>query len=660
MPLLAPNLDNRTYADIVREAKSLIPRYAPAWTNLNESDPGITLLELFAWMTEMTIFRLNQVPDLNYIKFLQLLGIELNPAQPAQAEITFTLSTPGVASVIVPKGTQIAASGGDAPVTFETDESLVAIGATLAAIQVFDGFSYSVVTSANSATGQTYAPFGASAREGSALMLGFDSPVTFTDQGINLMIYVASGPAPLGRHCDIALDTLPFPATLTWQYWQGGFWQPLIVLKDETRAFSQSGHIYMQGPGASVVKDKLGNVKSNLYWIRVLLAKNGYDSVPMLESVLTNTVHAQAAQTISSEILGGTNGRPGQTFQMRNTPVTVRNKPLKVKNPDGSSVTVRSAWIQIDEGFGFQTWQQVDDFLASGPNDPHYTLDVTSGSIVLGDGDHGRIPVANAANPTANAIAYEYQFGGGANTNVGAGTITAIQTSAPGVDKATNLRPAFGGSDEETVSEAKLRAPGELKSKGRAVTAEDFQLLAEDTPGVLIRRAKALPLTHPKYPNSSVPGVVTVIVVPQSDAPNPTPGSSTLAVVCAWLNAHRLLTSELYVVPPKYHIVRIEANIIVSPSDDLGVVKTAIETNLTVYFGPLTGGDDGSGWPFGGAIYYSQVMRVILGTPGVSRIASNELVIWLDNERQPFCRDVPIEPGALVYSNGHDIRVSYN
>src|SRR5438309_6205663 len=109
MPLAAPNLDNRQFADIVAEAKTLIPRYAPEWTNFNESAPGITLVELFAWMTEILVYRLNQVPDRNYIKFLQLIGIELEPARPARAELTFSLSRDDLSTVIVPLGTQVAA-----------------------------------------------------------------------------------------------------------------------------------------------------------------------------------------------------------------------------------------------------------------------------------------------------------------------------------------------------------------------------------------------------------------------------------------------------------------------------------------------------------------------------------------------------------------------
>src|ERR1051326_7696840 len=101
MPLQAPNLDDRTYADLVAEAKTLIPRYNPEWTDFNESDPGITLLELFAWMTEILIYRLNQVPEKNYIRFLQLLGINPYPAEPARADLTFKLARNDIDSVIV-------------------------------------------------------------------------------------------------------------------------------------------------------------------------------------------------------------------------------------------------------------------------------------------------------------------------------------------------------------------------------------------------------------------------------------------------------------------------------------------------------------------------------------------------------------------------------
>ena len=153
MPLQAPNLDDRTFAQIVSEAKTLIPRYAPEWTDHNESDPGITLVQLFAWMTEMLLYRVNRIPDRNYIAFLRLLGIELLPARPASAELTFTLARKDTDVVLVPKGTQVAAAteDGEAPLVFETGETLIALGATLAAIQSFDGYSFTNETTKNAA-----------------------------------------------------------------------------------------------------------------------------------------------------------------------------------------------------------------------------------------------------------------------------------------------------------------------------------------------------------------------------------------------------------------------------------------------------------------------------------------------------------------------------
>jgi hypothetical protein len=125
------------------------------------------------------------------------------------------------------------------------------------------------------------------------------------------------------------------------------------------------------------------------------------------------------------------------------------------------------------------------------------------------------------------------------------------------------------------------------------------------------------------------------------------------------LNVHRLLTSEVYVVAPKYRLVQIDVNIVVKPDSDLSVVKKAVAHALTGWFHPLTGGADGTGWPFGGTIFYSDVYRVVLQIPGVARLLDNQLVIWLDKQRQDFCRDVPLNDGELTYSLAHQISVSY-
>ena len=134
MPLPTPNLDDlRFQKDLVDEARRRIIRYCPEWTDYNLSDPGITLIELFAWMTEMLVYRLNRVPEKNYIKFLELMGIQLRPASSARAELTFYLSVPlpiapeDDTTVIVPQGLEVATrpTEEEAEVTFTTDERLV-------------------------------------------------------------------------------------------------------------------------------------------------------------------------------------------------------------------------------------------------------------------------------------------------------------------------------------------------------------------------------------------------------------------------------------------------------------------------------------------------------------------------------------------------------
>ncbi len=661
MPLLAPNLDTLDFADIVKQAKTLIPRYAPEWTNFNETDPGITIVELFAWMTEILIYRLNQVPDLNYIKFLQLLGIQLEAAQPAHAQLTFSVARPDLVSVIVPLGTQVAAQsdGGGAPIVFETDQALIAIGALLDAVQSFDGISYSVLTSRNAITGQWFYPFGQNIKVGNALLLGFSSPVDFPADQINLAVSIYQD--LLGRPLLKCGTSIPPPAILAWEYWNGSAWSAINLDSDGTRAFTQDGSILFPGPGTNAKRAQIGNVSGLRYWIRARIQSATYEVSPRLAAVRTNTISATQAITFTDEVLGGSDGTPNQQFSVTNTPIVQLASPIAVTNSDNTQVSVSSVRLEVDEGFGFLAWQQVDDFYSSSATSMVFTFDRNTGVATFGDGEHGRIPVANSANASGNVVARWYRAGGSTVGNVGAQTITQLLTNAPSISTVTNYDPASGGTDEETVADAQLRASLALQSRNRAVTGDDFVYLATQAPGANVVRAFSLPLYHPDFPSGQVPGVITVIVVPNSDAPSPSPNQATLKAVCAYLDTHRLLTSEVYVIGPVYRKVKISAQVVASNSADLATVKNLVLASLTTFFHPLLGGNDGTGWPFGGEMYYSDVYRNIIKIPGVQRIQDNQLLIYLDGQLQTFCRDVPINPGELLYSDpqGHDIQVFY-
>lgn len=133
MPLPDPQLDDRRFQDLVNEAKMLIPRYTPEWTDHNVSDPGVTLIELFAWMTDLMLFRLNRVPEKSYLRFMDLLGITLKDAVPATVPVTLHLSAAQPGPVTIPRGTEVSTlQAGDQPaITFTTDHDLAIVPPTM-------------------------------------------------------------------------------------------------------------------------------------------------------------------------------------------------------------------------------------------------------------------------------------------------------------------------------------------------------------------------------------------------------------------------------------------------------------------------------------------------------------------------------------------------
>jgi predicted phage baseplate assembly protein len=637
-----PTIDDRRYDDIVAEARARIPRYTPEWTDLNDSDPGITLVELLAWLTEMQLYRLGQVPELNYLKFLDLLGMELLPAAPATVEITFPPEAGATtASVDVPRGTQVSAEGSDggAPVVFETDRTLIVATSPLTAVQAFDGYAYADRTAENADASSPFQALGIAAA-GAALYLGFDPTVPFPPRELDLTVFAPERRVTGALSCAELGKGAHAPARLRWEYWNGTSWRTIETLADESLALTRTGHVRLRMPPVGALAAiAVGNLATPRFYVRALLLAPTYERAPELFTIRPNTVSATQAVTVRSEILGGSTGGKDAEFSVANAPVL----------PD-------SLRLEIDEGDGPRTWTEVADFFASGKRDRHFMLDRTSGVIRFGDGVNGAIPVANPSLPDANIVAVVYRYGGGARGNVAAGRLTTLVSPVDGIDAGAvaNLRAATGGREEETLEQAKVRVPRAIRSRERAVTAEDFEQLTLQVGGV--RRAKALPFAHPDFPGVPVPGAVTVIVVPDGTAPNPVPSEGTLRNVCDYLGARRLITTEVYVVPPRYRLVRVAAEVTAASSADLGAVKQDIEEALDRYFHPLTGGEDGTGWPFGEDIYFSRVFGRV-SVEGVRSV--DRLTISVDGEGTDVCTNVRVCDGVLLYADGHDVTVTY-
>ncbi|MCU1375298.1 MAG: putative baseplate assembly protein [Actinomycetia bacterium] len=609
MTLPSPNLDDRKFQDIVDEAKRLIPSNTPEWTNHNHSDPGEALIELFAWMSEMLLFRLNQVPDRLYSKFLDLVGIEPYPSSSARTDLTFWLSSSQAEAVVVPAGTQVGTPNvaGEAPVLFATLEDLTVVQPVLAAAvttlaeddelvtDVWEDLRYPTATTP--CFGSEPQP-----RPGDAFNLGFEGSLAGNVVRLDVQATIEG----------IGVD--PRNPPLSWEVWAGESWIPATVHEDTTGGLNREGSILLLMPMAHA---PLTIGTKRLHWLRARLAvadigQPTYQTSPRMRSVavssLGGTVPAEHAQTAGPEIAGRSDGSPDQRFLLRHHPVLPRR----------GGETVR---VTLDGAT--EEWAEVADFSASTKDDQHVVWDPGSGTIRFGpnirypDGttrQHGAVPPGGAEIGVAG-----YRYGGGASGNVGANTLTSLQTTIPFIGSVTNLRAATGGVEAETVDNAKLRGPMTLRTGQRAVTAHDFERLTmEASPAVA--RARCLPPERPGGP-------VRVLVVPYTDKPavdlvldDFALSDDLVATVSAHLDERRVVGTSIEIGTPYYQGVTVAALVKTLPGRPGGLVRQRALDALYQFVNPLTGGPQGEGWPFDTDLNSAIITQLLSGIDGVDRV----------------------------------------
>jgi predicted phage baseplate assembly protein len=628
MTLPLENLDDKSFSDLVRDAVASIPVYAPQWTDHNKSDPGITLIELLAWIVEMQIYRLNRVTDRNRLKFLKLLGLMgLEPARSALVDLSFIMAESPAATngLVIPANTQVAASdpATGEEIIFETVQDLFISSMRIAAVLTIknDG-SLSDKTESNQSESTNFSVFGDDPANGDALYLGLDSSPK--DQELTVAFYLhqkwrISGSGNGSSHSNVVL---------VWEYYAGGDWRSdtnwkelikvaeregnaVDVVRDTTDDLTVSGKAWIRVQG-DASHTTIG--ERDLYWIRIRIAKSGYYAPPVIESILSNVVSAiQRAQITSSF---SSPGLPKLQISLGKVPVIRDSLELAINGENSD-------------------WTVVSDLDASGPGDRHYTLDPVSGKITFGDGIHGKIPPKGENNITVS-----FSSGGGIRGNVAKDAINRVLDSelAPKV-LVNNQRVAFGGKDAETLEEAIGRARTELRTVNRAVTPDDYEFVALKTPGLSVARAKAIPLYHPSQPGS-VPDTVTMIVVPNSYKPMPIPGPDFLKTVYRHVDLHRTMGTEIFVIPPIYLEVIVLATVIRMPTDRKETVETAVLDRLNSFLSPLKGGgSDKNGWPFGRPVYISEIYALLDQVKGVDYIKKLTLV------RSSICK--PAGNGAI-------------
>ncbi len=646
MTLPTPKLDDRSFQDIVNEARELIPRYCPEWTDHNLSDPGITLVELFAWMTEMLLYRVNQVPEKNFITFLDLIGVRLMPPAAASVDLTFRLSAPQQEPMVIARGTEVATvrTGSTEAIVFSTDHDLTIVPPTAIYFLVspngsnFHDYSDSLVRPS------PLSPiFEESPKPGNAFYLGFQEDLSGNTLALSFRCATEG----------IGID--PDEPPLAWECWSSAkqTWVSVPMVEDGTGGLNRRGTVELALPydfGATEVGMK------RAYWVRCQVAEPGpeqpmYTGSPKV--LLTDsysiggTVPATHASPIRGEVLGRSDGKPGQKFQVAQTPM------LPLRKNEVVEVEVKAGWAQ---------WEKVSDFSASGSGDKHFTCDPIHGEIQFGpsirqpDGttrQYGAIPAKGARIRLS-----QYRIGGGTVGNVGPGTLTVLKSSIPFVASVVNREAAFGGRDAETIEHAKMRGPKQLRTRNRAVTTEDFEVLALEASSSVVRARCVQPGPGRNDPPA---GTVRLYLVPSLEGVmKPTPrqlrvSDALAADVRAYLDDRRLLGTALDIKTPPYVWISAQVKIKVQNRLESATVRQRVEDALYRFLHPLMGGSEGKGWLFGRDLYIADIYAVVHDVPGVEFISEAKLfpIEIATGKLQADTIHVQVPEGGLIASYRH-------
>jgi hypothetical protein len=624
------------------------PNFVPEWTNRRPSeDAGTALRQLFGEQLEAVVSRLDRWPDKAFVEFLNVAGVSPLPSVPAEVLLEFDIDESAPQSLLIVPGFQVGANppGATGLVVFETTDAFYAAPGKIAETFMVDGR-----TARSLDVTQSFAPFGDGRSATAQLFIGL-SGITAPSQSLNLGVGIASppgAPPPVPAGGVAPLPVPPGPA-LVWEIFDGADPVPVDVVRDETGGLIRSGIVTLALPRRwrTGTPGGLAGTKSQR-WLRLRIAYGRFATAPQLSFLALNVARALGAQTIRDEVPDTVPNGKGNVLQLSQAPVIAGSLVLEV---DDSGLQLGPAANGQPQTGASTLWTAVSDLSLYSADDAVYEIDLVSGRLTFGDGVHGK------ALPPGfrNVHALSYQVQSDVSVPIDAGKVTNAVTSLEFLSKVSNPLPVTGGGAPETIAEVLKRGPQEIRARERAVMVADYALLATRAPGADIKRAFAVAGLHPQYPGRLIPGVVGVFVVPPDRGEGqPTPDPETLRAVASGLAANASPAGiEVVAAAPSYQQVSVAVGIVLKQGVDAGATVTAVLDTLNTYFHPLTGGDTGDGWPFGGTIRYVRLLRLVAGVSGVSAV--QRLNIILDGIRRPACSDIAIAPYALLWPSQHQV-----
>lgn len=664
MPMQPPAIDERTYEDLRAELIDRIAVHTPEWTNHGPGDPGVTMLELFAFLADSIIYRANRLPERARRQFLDLLRLSRRAATAAEGLVAFTYRPRGgVAPVHLDPDLEALAGG----VPFRTTTGL-----DLLPVEARPYIKAEISGERAGDVEQEYSQLYAPVLGGAAPRFYETRPVPFDS---------ASGPLDVAATVDSSLwlallapsNTDPGDvrralggATLTIGVIPPLDARPRVLPPGGAAAAGDDPGLLVHIPRASgdagapdaVVYDRLdvrvlgdpeaadpptatdprllevrlppadqlhtwtglepleagtgalppfleGDDAAQLVtWLRIRAGSADPDAGPLTVAWLgANAAFVRQRAAVPHELVGRGTGAPDQTATLARTPVLADTVELTIGGVP---------WRRVDEDALATAAGERGDARASRV----YSVDRDSGELRFGNGLVGARP------PSGAVMVARYAYGGGRAGLVPAGAISRASDLPPGAS-VTNPVPTWGADDAESVAEAERRIPAHLRHRDRAVTDRDMRDIAYATPGVDLERVVVTPLFHPDHPGIDMPGAVTVLVIPRLDpaAPDaPSPDRFTLDRVCRHLEPRRLLTTEIHVRGPSYVPIWLSVGFEPVPGRDTASVREQLLADLRRWLSPLHGGTDGEGWPLETAVGRLSAWSMAARTVGVAHV----------------------------------------
>lgn len=569
-------LDTERFEAMIEEYRAMLAGIYPEWTDYNYHDPGMTFIELFAWLRENQQFYMEQLGPSHYEYFFRLLGFHRNERRPARI-----LACPkSRISCQIPKGSRFEATG----IIFETEYEENLVGDRLRSVGHVsrDGALGDCANQYQlSCMGEMhFYPFGKAPEEKEECFFLFSDPLE-PETTYHLFCQVAEERLrirnPLGEGEFIPL------VRLSWSYYSEGSWKPVTILEDETKGLLFSGRIAFRFEERMEYFN--GNEKGEGFALKAVLEEGSYDLPPVLSGIGMNHILLVQKETWRQEepfrlALG--NGFPNQEYA------------LPWKEPMASSVRLEVEDV-LHPG-AFQEWSRVEDFSECGPSDCCFVVDEAQGCVLFGDGYYGMPPEGGIRLLSMDETR-------GADGNIKPKTELS-QEGASMAEPFECYLELERGRNRETMEEALFRLGTRQSEDDRAVTARDYERLVKETPGLIIYSCKVLTDGHKE-------NEAAIVVCPGDGVRNLPLSEAYQRNILRNLDCRRLIGTQIRLYAPEYIELRLYLEVSAMPQ--YRQAREMIMEAVREWFGRL-------GTSFGKTISYGSLYGMIDSMPCVKRL----------------------------------------